>query len=162
TGSYSRANATTAIARRSRTPIPRVATSASRSASRSGSARCPSTSSGSASIRARRRCGCPAKTRAPTTSAPTGAFPRGYSDLARDVLRAVHVPRRDGQDELIAFELGAAPDLHAPAVVVVHEDHAHAIVLAQVADRDVLAIAGKLGERERVIVDGADKAGRTT
>ena len=93
-----------------------------------------------------------------------------------DVLRAVRVPGRDadhdralgapfvaGNHELchqrgvVLDDARLAPHLHALAVDVVDEEEADLGVLGQVPHRDVLAIAAKVGEGERVVVEDAQE-----
>ena len=96
-----------------------------------------------------------------------------------DVLRAVHVPRLDREQdrplhlagvrrvaELLQQgrvpldHAGGAPHLHPPAVRVVHQEEERLRVLGQVAQRDVLAVAAEVGEAERVLVDHLQEPGR--
>ena len=97
----------------------------------------------------------------------------------RDVLRAVGVPGLDlEQDHLLGARLvalgpeareqrgivlhhaGAAPQLHAPALRVVHDEDEGLGVLGQVAGGDVLAVALEVGEAQRVLVEDAQEARR--
>ena len=97
----------------------------------------------------------------------------------RDVLRAIGVPRFDGEQDrgfrpgLVAFgeqagdergvmldHAGGAPDLHAPPIGVVHQKNQGARVLLEIARGDVLAVAAEIGEGERRLVEHAQEAGR--
>ena len=96
-----------------------------------------------------------------------------------DVLRAVHVPRLDREEDrplhlagvrrvaelLLQVRVpldhpGGAPHLHPPAIRVVHQEEERLRVLGQVAQGDVLAVAAEVGEPERVVVDHLEEPGR--
>ena len=97
-------------------------------------------------------------------------------DEVGDVLRAIAVPGFDGDDHGllgagaiagghqffdhggIVLHAGAAPDLDAPFVDIIHEEQADAVVLAQVARADVLAVTGVVGEAEGPGVEDAEKS----
>ena len=92
----------------------------------------------------------------------------------RNVLRAVGVPGFHlEQDHLLGPRLvalgpkpgeefgialhhaGAPPDLHPPALRVVHDENEGLAVLGEVAGGDVLAVALEVGEAQRALVDDA-------
>jgi len=94
-----------------------------------------------------------------------------------DMLRAVHVPRfelkQNGSfhfagvrgiaepffQRRIAFDdRRLAPEFHALAVRVVHQEDEGLRVFRQIAERNVLAVAAEVGEAERLLVDDAEKA----
>lgn len=65
-------------------------------------------------------------------------------------------------DERRVFaHLGGAPDLHALAVRVVHQDEVHLRVLGEVAEREVLPVPAQIRERERGLVEHVQEAGRS-
>lgn len=78
-------------------------------------------------------------------------------------------PRRVFRDEQALDEGGvllddprATPDLHSRSVVVVDEEQERLVVLGEVARRDVLPVAAKLGPAERVLVEDPDEALRAS
>ena len=100
----------------------------------------------------------------------------GNIDLLRDVLRAICVPRFDSEqyrllglgaivfwhqlsdDGKIVGHARTAPDLDATLVRIVHEEQERLVILGEVAGRDILAVAGIIGEGERVIVEHANES----
>jgi hypothetical protein len=80
------------------------------------------------------------------------------------VLGTVDVPGADRDQDRVAIALGddprRAPDLHAAAVLVVHQQQADPVVLRQVAMADVLPVPRLLDPADRVVVDRAEEAGR--
>src|ERR1700722_10450216 len=50
--------------------------------------------------------------------------------------------------------------LEAPAVGIVHQDQRGAVICRKIAGADVLAIAAEVGDRQRLLVEDADEAGR--
>src|ERR1700684_3660790 len=50
--------------------------------------------------------------------------------------------------------------LEASAVGIVHQDQRGAVVGREIAGADVLAVAAKVGDRQRPVVENADEAGR--
>src|SRR5437764_11183830 len=84
----------------------------------------------------------------------------GLVELARDVLRAVDVPRLDGEQQhllrpgaialrhqmsqqrrIVLDDAGATPDLYPPPLGIVHQEEEGAVVAGEVAGGDVLPVA---------------------
>ncbi len=111
--------------------------------------------------------------------AASAAATFGRLEALRDVLRAVGVPRRDReQDRLLRPRLVAlrhqardervivldharlAPDLHAAAMRIVDQKQMRLGIFREIAERDVLPVAGEIGERHRALVEHVQEARR--
>ena len=103
----------------------------------------------------------------------------GGVEFLRDMLRAIGVPGRDlEQDHLLGPRLVAlrhqrlqqrrivvdharlAPDLHAAAMRIIHQEICALRFSAEVALGDVLPVAAVVGERQRVLVQHPDETFR--
>ena len=105
----------------------------------------------------------------------------GFGEALRDVLRAVPVERLQMQHEgafdfrLIAGQrqlrcqrrvrgeiphLHVCQDLQSRAVRVINHDQGDAIIGGHVAEADILQIAAKIRERQRLVVEDFDEARR--
>ena len=109
------------------------------------------------------------------------AFRDGLGDVLgkqhlRDVLRAIGVPSRNGNDNgllspslvpvgeelrdqlsLVLDGARRSPDLHPLAGCVIHEEQHRAGVICEVAGRDVLPVAAEIGEGEGVRIENAQE-----
>ena len=105
----------------------------------------------------------------------------GFAETRNDVLRTVPVERGDMDDKTtLDLRLGVGQrelrrklrigaeiprldmriDLEAPPVGIVHQDQRRAVVCGEIASADVLAVAAKVGDRQRLLVENTDEAGR--
>ncbi len=50
--------------------------------------------------------------------------------------------------------------LEASPVGIVHQDQRGAVICREIAGADVLAVAAKVGDRQRLLIENADEAGR--
>lgn len=64
------------------------------------------------------------------------------------------------QRRIIIYDHTATPHLQASAALVVDEEQQHTVVLGQIADGDVLPVAGIVRESERPIIQHLEKARR--
>src|SRR5215471_1105470 len=113
----------------------------------------------------------------PTAKRVDGLGYVGGVDLLRNVTRAVDVPgghveeddplgppfrfwRQKPLDErrVVLDHTRATPDLDPALPRVVHEEQEGAIVLRQIAERDVLPVASEVDEAERLVVEDAEKS----
>ena len=108
-------------------------------------------------------------------------FNNGSNLLLREslvnVLRTVDVPRFDleqngpfdftrigritqpvEQRRIVFHNTSFAPELNAPAANIVHQEDERSGVLRQIAERDVLAIAAKVGKAQSLLIPGSTKA----
>ncbi len=100
----------------------------------------------------------------------------GSVELLWDVLAAVDVPRLDGEQDrllrpcavavrhqssqqrrIVRHDARSAPKLDAAAVGVIHQEQERPVVLRQVPGRDVLPVAGEIGEPDRMRIQRADE-----
>ena len=61
---------------------------------------------------------------------------------------------------VVLVDLGVAEDLEARLVGVVHEEECDAVVVGEIAERDVLLVAAEVGEGDEVGAKDVDEAGR--
>ena len=114
-------------------------------------------------------------------SFPMACATSGRIEARRDVLRAIPVEcvetehecafrpaaiagRRDRLRQLRiigeALRLGMGENLQPPAVRVIHQDQRDARIGGEIAEADILPIAGEIRERQRPVVDHAQEAAR--
>lgn len=83
------------------------------------------------------------------------------ADDALDLRRIIRIADLPKKRRVVIDDAGAAPDFQPPAAFVVDDEQQNPIVFRQIPDRDVLLVAGKIGEGQRAIVEHLEKARRS-